>query len=127
MRFATYENAGAPRCGIVEGDLIRPLAAGTTLLGLICAGSAALHSARPAPGEPPVQAAAVRLLPPLHPPSIRDFVAFEAHIEGVAREQEGAGQTPPAWYEAPAYYFTSPHACVGARGDRPGRPGLVAG
>jgi 2-keto-4-pentenoate hydratase/2-oxohepta-3-ene-1,7-dioic acid hydratase in catechol pathway len=123
MRFATYERAGdaAQRCGVITGDTIRPLPEGTTLLALIDAGPGALLAAGqaaidgPAAGAVPVSEA--RLLPPLRPRSIRDYVAFEAHIEGVIRAQEGRSEIPPAWYEAPAFYFTNPHACVGARDD----------
>jgi len=117
MRLATYSFSGTERCGIVDGSVIRPLPEDSTLLGLIDAGRDVLLAVEPAAGEPAVPLADVRLLPPLHPRSIRDFVAFEAHIEGVVREQEGHAQTPPPWYEAPAYYFTNPHACVGAHDD----------
>jgi 2-keto-4-pentenoate hydratase/2-oxohepta-3-ene-1,7-dioic acid hydratase in catechol pathway len=122
MRFATYQYQGAERAGLVDGDLIRPLAEGTTVLGLIQAG--ALHTAEPDHNDQ-VPLNSVRLLPPLHPASIRDFVGFEAHIEGVARAQEGTG-IPPAWYEAPAFYFTSPHAVIGAHDDVPMFPGSTA-
>lgn len=122
MRFATYQHRDGERAGIVDGDLIRPLPRGTTVLGLIQAGT--LHAAEPS-GEPPVPVRAVRLLPPLRPPSIRDFVGFEAHVEGVARAQEGTG-IPPAWYEAPAFYFTNPHAVIGAHDDVPVFPGATA-
>lgn len=121
MRLATYSHAGVRRCGIVDGDVLRPLPEGTTVLDLIDAGT--LHAAQPSADEPAVALADVRLLPPLRPRSIRDFVAFEAHIEGVVREQEGKAQTPPPWYEAPAYYFTNPHACVGAFDEVPVFPG----
>jgi 2-keto-4-pentenoate hydratase/2-oxohepta-3-ene-1,7-dioic acid hydratase in catechol pathway len=122
MRFATYQHHDAERAGLVEGSVIRPLPSGTTVLGLIEAGS--LLAAEPA-DEAPVPLAEVRLLPPLHPSSIRDFVGFEAHIEGVARAQEGTG-IPPAWYEAPAFYFTNPHAVIGAYDDVAIFPGAGA-
>ena len=66
----------------------------------------------------------MRLLPPLHPASIRDSVSFEAHVEGARKSQEGATDpVPPRWYEAPCFYFTSPHACVGAFDDVERFPG----
>jgi 2-keto-4-pentenoate hydratase/2-oxohepta-3-ene-1,7-dioic acid hydratase in catechol pathway len=123
MRFATYVRAGddSERCGVISGDTIRPLAEPTTLLALIDAGRDALLAAGQAaldgPGGDTVAVADARLLPPLRPRSIRDFVAFEAHIEGVIRAQEGRSEIPAAWYEAPAFYFTNPHACIGARDD----------
>ena len=123
MRFAAYEPAdnAAERCGVVTGDMIHPLPKGTTLLALIDAGRATLLAAGQAAVDgiagAPVPVSGVRLLPPLRPRSIRDFVAFEAHIEGVVRAQEGISEVPPPWYEAPAFYFTNPHACVGADDD----------
>jgi 2-keto-4-pentenoate hydratase/2-oxohepta-3-ene-1,7-dioic acid hydratase in catechol pathway len=115
MRFATYLYQGTERAGLVDGTLLRPLPPGVTVLGLLQSGT--LLSAEPS-GEASVPVSDVRLLPPLHPASIRDFVGFEAHIEGVARAQEGTG-VPPAWYEAPAFYFTNPHAVIGAHDEVP--------
>ncbi|MEV4686410.1 fumarylacetoacetate hydrolase family protein [Microbacterium sp. LWH3-1.2] len=51
----------------------------------------------------------VRLLPPVVPASIRDFVAFEEHVEGVSASVDGKGGVVPEWYEAPTFYFTNPH------------------
>ncbi|HKT05091.1 MAG TPA: fumarylacetoacetate hydrolase family protein, partial [Rugosimonospora sp.] len=64
----------------------------------------------------------VTLLPPLEPPSIRDFVAFEAHIEGVVQVMEGLSAVPEPWYPVPAFYFTNPHAVVGPYDDVPVPP-----
>jgi 2-keto-4-pentenoate hydratase/2-oxohepta-3-ene-1,7-dioic acid hydratase in catechol pathway len=61
----------------------------------------------------------VRLLPPLKAPSIRDFVGFEAHIEGVAKSLDGLEHVPEEWYRAPNFYFTNPHAAYGAHDDVP--------
>ena len=59
----------------------------------------------------------VRLLPPLNPPTVRDFVAFEEHVEGVvASVGDGAGVVPE-WYQAPTFYFTNPYALIGAHDD----------
>ena len=69
------------------------------------------------PGELTVDR--VRLLPPLKPPSIRDFVGFEAHIEGVSKSLDGLEHVPEEWYRAPNFYFTNPHAAYGARDDVP--------
>jgi 2-keto-4-pentenoate hydratase/2-oxohepta-3-ene-1,7-dioic acid hydratase in catechol pathway len=92
-----------------------------TVRGLIeLGGGEALREAGAAAlAAPPALAVReVRLLPPLHPASIRDSVSFEAHIEGARRSQEGASDPVPArWYEAPCFYFTNPHSCVGAFDD----------
>src|SRR5262249_34366092 len=57
------------------------------------------------------------LEPPLQPPTIRDFVAFEAHIEGVSKALDGLESVPDAWYGAPTFYFTNPHALTGPHDD----------
>jgi 2-keto-4-pentenoate hydratase/2-oxohepta-3-ene-1,7-dioic acid hydratase in catechol pathway len=43
---------------------------------------------------------------------MRDFVAFEEHLEGVRASMEGSGEVPGAWYAAPKFYFTNPYAVV---------------
>lgn len=58
----------------------------------------------------------VRLLVPLVPRTMRDFVAFEEHVEGVTASIDGAAGVVPEWYEAPTFYFTNPHT-VRATGE----------
>ena len=53
------------------------------------------------------------LLLPYRPPSIRDFVTFESHVEGVRKSIDHATGIPEAWYDAPTFYFTNPHALYG--------------
>lgn len=55
----------------------------------------------------------VRLLAPLVPASIRDFVAFEEHVEGVSASVDGKSEVVPEWYQAPTFYFTNPHTVLG--------------
>ena len=50
----------------------------------------------------------VRLLSPLMPSTVRDFVAFEEHVEGVSAGVEGKSHVADEWYEAPTFYFTNP-------------------
>ncbi|TKA03093.1 fumarylacetoacetate hydrolase family protein [Actinacidiphila oryziradicis] len=116
MRYATYEYEGTERSGVVLGDALHPLPEGVTLLALIQQGGDALREEglRALTRAAAVSVEQVRLLPPLTPPSIRDFVAFEAHIEGVSRSLDGLESVPEVWYRAPAFYFTNPHAAVGA-------------
>jgi 2-keto-4-pentenoate hydratase/2-oxohepta-3-ene-1,7-dioic acid hydratase in catechol pathway len=128
MRFARYEDDGAARDGVLgPGGLLHELAPGQGIDALIRRGGlAALAEAGTAAlgAAPGPAVAGVRLLPPLHPASIRDSVSFEAHVEGARRSQEGATDpVPPRWYEAPCFYFTSPHACVGAFDDVERFPG----
>ncbi|MFC9325669.1 fumarylacetoacetate hydrolase family protein [Kitasatospora sp. NPDC057015] len=125
MRFATYEHHGHRRCAVVSGTRLHPLPVGTDLLDLVRAGREALHAAgrRALAAEPGPQVAEVRLLPPLQPPTVRDFVAFEEHVEGVRRSVSGAEGVPEVWYEAPTFYFGNPYAVIGAHDDVPMPPG----
>lgn len=113
MRFVTYTGRDAgSRAGVVDERGVHPLPPGVTVRGLLEEGTLTSAGAGALRGATPVPLDEVTLLPPLEPASIRDFVAFEAHIEGVARAQEGSTAVPAAWYEAPAFYFTNPHAGV---------------
>ena len=101
---------------------IHPLPGDVTVLGLVRAGlPEALAAGQRALGEPAVPLSAVRLLPPLEAPSVRDFVAFEEHVEGMAAG--GGGTVPAQWYQAPTFYFTHPYALIGAHDDVPVPPG----
>jgi 2-keto-4-pentenoate hydratase/2-oxohepta-3-ene-1,7-dioic acid hydratase in catechol pathway len=115
MRIATYLHEGRRHCGLVEDAVVRPLPDGTTLLQAL--------RAAPAPVGPAVPLAAVRLLPPLEPATVRDFVTFEEHVEGVRRSVDGASGVPEAWYDAPTFYFTNPYAVIGPYDDVPVPPG----
>ena len=55
----------------------------------------------------------VRLIAPVEPASIRDFVAFEEHVEGVSASVDGKSEVVPEWYQAPTFYFTNPHTVLG--------------
>jgi 2-keto-4-pentenoate hydratase/2-oxohepta-3-ene-1,7-dioic acid hydratase in catechol pathway len=116
MRLATFEHRGTRRCGVVEDGSVRPFPEGTDLLALV--------GGAPAPAvNGAVPLTDVRLLPPLEPPSIRDFVTFEEHVEGVRRSVSGENGVPEAWYDAPTFYFTNPASLVGAHDDVPVPPG----
>jgi len=53
------------------------------------------------------------LLPPVYPVAMRDFLTFEAHVDGMERGHGNPG--PPAeWYDAPVFLFMAPHAVTGA-------------
>ena len=128
MRFATVEEPdGTVRCGVVEstvdGESLLRLPAGTTVLDLIRSGElrAAGEQARAVGDAVPL--AGLRLLPPLDPPTVRDFVAFEEHVEGVVQSVSGGAGVVPEWYEAPTFYFTNPYALIGAHDDVAVPPG----
>ncbi|HEU5267844.1 MAG TPA: fumarylacetoacetate hydrolase family protein [Jatrophihabitans sp.] len=124
MRFATWQAEGHSRAGVVSDAGLHALPDGTAVLDLVRAGlPAALDAGAAALREPAVPVESVRLLPPLEAPTVRDFVAFEEHVEGVvASVTDGAGVVAE-WYEAPTFYFTNPYALVGAHDDVPVPPG----
>jgi fumarylacetoacetate (FAA) hydrolase len=72
------------------------------------------------PDAVPVPLAGVRLLAPVpEPPSFRDFYAFEGHV-ATGWRRRGA-DVPPAWYAAPAFYFSNP-ASIHGPGEAVRRP-----
>ncbi|MEV6717649.1 fumarylacetoacetate hydrolase family protein [Lentzea sp. NPDC051208] len=117
MRFATYLHDGRQQAGVLNDDeRLRPL--GTSLIDVLgdLPGAAALAG----PAGPHVSE--VRLLAPLQPPNVRDFVTFEEHVEGM---RAGAG-VPEQWYAAPTFYFGNPYAVIGPHDDVPVPPGSEA-
>jgi 2-keto-4-pentenoate hydratase/2-oxohepta-3-ene-1,7-dioic acid hydratase in catechol pathway len=128
MRLVTYERGGRRLGAIVQERLVDvPTLLGdgfpTTMEGLVEAGPAAVDRLRevleaaeidPSPIEDP------RLLVPLLPASVRDFLAFEDHVKaGAARRGE---EVPPAWYEMPIYYKGNHRSVFGPDEEIPWPP-----
>ncbi|GAB3245989.1 fumarylacetoacetate hydrolase family protein [Nocardioides dilutus] len=108
MRLATLRQGAA----VLEGDAayLLPL----SVLQMVELGlERALEVGADAVRNEPVPFAESDLLLPYKPPSIRDFVTFESHVEGVRRSIDNATGVPEAWYDAPHFYFTNPHALYG--------------
>ena len=119
MRIARWsDTTGAVGEGFVVGDAVVPFPDGLTVSDVLARGLAEarrLHAqVADAVGRPLRD---VRLLAPLAPASIRDFVAFEEHVEGVSASVDGKSEVVPEWYQAPTFYFTNPHTVLG-----PGEP-----
>ena len=96
--------------GRVEGDRVIQLAA-QTLQSFFSGGGSAREHAEYALDD-------VELRPPvLHPPSVRDFYAFEQHVK-TARAHRGL-EVPPEWYEIPVFYFSNPAAVFGPEDEIP--------
>ena len=119
MRLATFRVSDGPdRVGLVEDDVLHPMPEGLTMRAIIADGLDRAHRlAAEARTRAPVPLPDVTLTVPLEPASVRDFVAFEEHVEGVRRSVDGASGVPDAWYDAPTFYFTNPHTLIAT--DRP--------
>lgn len=110
MRLVTFRDRGGgeARVGTLEGDRVRALSAHSMLEWLAGRG-------REPAGEERALAEVSLLAPVPQPPSVRDFFAFEGHVTAGWRLRGGA--VPPAWYEAPVFYFSNPASIHG-----PGEP-----
>ncbi|MEV1020993.1 fumarylacetoacetate hydrolase family protein [Streptomyces sp. NPDC050264] len=130
MRLATYVHQGRTYVAVVKDGTLYPVPGVRSLTELIDGAGgleALLRTGTAALDSPPgPRVRDVRLLPPLRPASIRDFVTFEEHVEGVRRSVDGASGVPAQWYAAPTFYFTNPHAVFGPDDDIPVPPGSAA-
>jgi 2-keto-4-pentenoate hydratase/2-oxohepta-3-ene-1,7-dioic acid hydratase in catechol pathway len=125
MRIAVFNDNGFRRAGVVEGfgddAVISPLPADTDVLELL-EDRAGDDWVLGAAGEP-VPLSRVRLLPPVLPPTVRDFLTFEEHVEGVRRSIDGESGVAEQWYAAPTFYFGNPYSIIGPVDDVPMPPG----
>jgi 2-keto-4-pentenoate hydratase/2-oxohepta-3-ene-1,7-dioic acid hydratase in catechol pathway len=119
VKIARAEVEGAARVALVDGDELRILPPETDVMGLL------REPERAEPTDEVVPLEAVRLLPPVQPPSIRDFLTFEQHVEGMARLHRPPREIHPQWYEAPTFYFSNPHSLAGAHDDVSVPPGCT--
>ena len=95
----------------MQGEALRLLGEGADVLDLLRDPDRAEATQETLPLE------SARLLPPLDPPSVRDFLTFERHVEGMVRLHQPPREVHPRWYEAPTFYFSNPHSLVGAHDD----------
>ncbi|AEA27081.1 fumarylacetoacetate (FAA) hydrolase [Pseudonocardia dioxanivorans CB1190] len=113
-RWVTYSSGpGAPlRAGVLHEGRVHGRAGTETLLDLVGTDlTAEGRDVLAAPAEVLDEAAVVLHAPIPVPPSIRDFMAFENHA--VTSLEAVGSSLAPAWYDAPAFYFTNPRAVVG--------------
>jgi 2-keto-4-pentenoate hydratase/2-oxohepta-3-ene-1,7-dioic acid hydratase in catechol pathway len=120
MRFMTFSHDGAERLGVVADDQVHPLPEGVTLLGLLREGGDALRRVGEAAleGRHSLALEGLDILAPIPtPPTVRDFMTFEVHVQGAIRLADPGATVPERWYAAPIFYFTNPYATVGAYDD----------
>jgi 2-keto-4-pentenoate hydratase/2-oxohepta-3-ene-1,7-dioic acid hydratase in catechol pathway len=108
MRYVTYAGTEGPRVGVLDGDRVLDAGFDGDMVAFIAAG--APHGDLAAVGRP-------RLLAPLRPRSLRDFLAFEGHLRNAYAR---LGRDIPAeWYDVPAYYKGMPDTVIGPDDEIP--------
>lgn len=108
MKLVTYDAGRGPRVGALESDGIFDLGFNGTMIAFIEAGA-------PIGTRTPVSNA--RLLAPLRPRSLRDFLAFEGHLKNAMVRLGRA--IPDEWYSIPAFYKGMPDTVIGPNEEIP--------
>lgn len=111
MKLVTYEAGAGPRVGALEDGGVVDLGFDADMVAFIEAGA-------PVGERSPVEGA--RLLAPLRPRSLRDFLTFEGHMKN-ALSRLGR-PIPEEWYEVPAYYKGMPDTVIGPEEEIPWPP-----
>ncbi|BBL80894.1 2-hydroxyhepta-2,4-diene-1,7-dioate isomerase [Rubrobacter xylanophilus] len=88
--------------GLLEGEAVLDAGFEGDMVAFIEAG-APVGETRPVEGA--------RLLAPLRPRSMRDFLAFEGHLKNAFRRL--GRPIPEEWYEVPAFYRGMPDTVIG--------------
>lgn len=122
MKIARIRHGDGPVTAVVDRDAVRALP-GVEVLDLLAAAPDERESLA-ARAEEELALDAVQLLAPIEPATIRDFSVFEQHVAGAQKAISGdAAEVPAAWYERPAYYFSSPHVVTGPNAAVAAPPG----
>jgi 2-keto-4-pentenoate hydratase/2-oxohepta-3-ene-1,7-dioic acid hydratase in catechol pathway len=103
VKLVTYDAGSGARVGVLEDGAVSDLGFDGDMVAFIEAGAPA-GERRPAGDD-------VRLLAPLRPRSLRDFLAFEGHLKGALGRL--GRPIPDEWYERPAYYKGMPDTVIG--------------
>ncbi|MEU9705560.1 fumarylacetoacetate hydrolase family protein [Streptomyces sp. NPDC047981] len=120
MRFVTYATERGDRAGVLDDNQVYALPPEVQLISLLDdpdklqdAGERALRN--PVTVQP---LGSVTLRAPIpHPPTVRDFMTFERHLEGVIKLADPEAKVMEQYYRAPAFYFTNPYAVQGPYDD----------
>jgi 2-keto-4-pentenoate hydratase/2-oxohepta-3-ene-1,7-dioic acid hydratase in catechol pathway len=108
MRLVTYDAGAGPKVGALVDGGVADLGFDGDMVAFIAAG---------APGSPGERVAGARLLAPLRPRSLRDFLAFEGHMKNALTRL--GREIPAEWYEVPAYYKGMPDTVIGPEDEIP--------
>ena len=102
MKLVTYDAGEGPRVGALEDGGVTDLGFDGDMVGFIAAG---------APEGERRRVNGARLLAPLRPRSLRDFLAFEGHMRAALGRL--GRPIPDEWFEVPAYYKGLPDTVIG--------------
>ena len=108
MKLVTYDSGDGARVGALEDGGVIDLGFDGDMVAFIEAG--APRGERRDIGD-------ARLLAPLRPRSLRDFLAFEGHLKGALGRL--GREIPDEWYEVPAYYKGMPDTVIGPEDEIP--------
>jgi len=112
VRLVTYDAGAGPRVGLLAGGTVHDAGFDGDMVAFIAAG-APVERTEPVGGP-------FRLLAPLRPRSLRDFLAFEGHMKAALTRL--GREIPPEWYEIPAYYKGMPDTVIGPEQEIPWPP-----
>jgi 2-keto-4-pentenoate hydratase/2-oxohepta-3-ene-1,7-dioic acid hydratase in catechol pathway len=102
VKLVTYDAGSGARIGTLEDGSVVDLGFDGDMVAFIEAG-APVGERTPAPGA--------RLLAPLRPRSLRDFLTFKGHLDN-ALSRLGR-PIPEEWFDVPAYYKGLPDTVIG--------------
>jgi 2-keto-4-pentenoate hydratase/2-oxohepta-3-ene-1,7-dioic acid hydratase in catechol pathway len=102
VKLVTYDAGTGPRVGALDDARVVDLGFEGDMVAFIEAG---------APVGERREAGEARLLAPLRPRSMRDFLAFEGHLKGALGRL--GRPIPDEWYDVPAYYKGMPDTVIG--------------
>jgi 2-keto-4-pentenoate hydratase/2-oxohepta-3-ene-1,7-dioic acid hydratase in catechol pathway len=108
MRLVTYDAGGGARVGLLEDGQVLDAGFEGDMVAFIATGA-------PVGNTAPV--AGARLLAPLRPRSLRDFLTFRGHMENALGRLGLA--IPEEWFTTPAYYKGMPDTVIGPEAEIP--------
>ena len=108
MKFVTYQGKRSPRVGVLTDGDVYDVGFDGDMVAFIAEGAPV--STRTVVKDP-------RLLAPLRPRSLRDFITFEGHLK---TSYDALGLSiPRQWYEVPGYYKGMPDTVIGPEVEIP--------
>jgi 2-keto-4-pentenoate hydratase/2-oxohepta-3-ene-1,7-dioic acid hydratase in catechol pathway len=109
MKLVTYELGEGARVGLLEDGHVVDVGFDGDMVAFIEAAAPVRRRVR--------VIGPARLLSPLRPRSLRDFLAFEGHMRNALARL--GRPVPEEWYEVPAYYKGLPDTVIGPEDEIP--------